>query len=78
MLFLPFLPGAWREAIEFGPTLIMVGCVGVLGILAVVGGIFAIRRNSASMSLGGATSAILSGLLGILTVILVSVSKIEF
>jgi hypothetical protein len=78
MLFLPFLPGAWREAIEFGPTLIIVGCVGVLGILAIVGGISAMRRKRVGMSLAGAISALLSGLLGILAIIFVALGKREF
>ena len=78
MMFLPFLPDVWREAIEVGPTLIMVGCIGVLGILAIVGGILAIRRQSVGMSLAGAISAILSGLLGILTVIFIALGKREF
>jgi hypothetical protein len=78
ILFLPFLPGAWREAIEFGPTSIIIGCVGVLGILATVGGILAIRRKSVGMSLAGAISALLSGLLGILAVIFTAAGKTEF
>jgi hypothetical protein len=78
MLFLPFLPGAWREAIEFGPTLIIVGCVGVLGILAIVGGISAMRRKRVGMSLAGAISALLSGLLGILAIIFIALGKREF
>jgi hypothetical protein len=78
MLFLPFLPGAWREAIEFGPTVIIVGCVGVLGILAIVGGISAIRRKMIGVSLAGAISALVSGIFGILAVIFVAVGKREF
>jgi hypothetical protein len=78
MLFLPFLPGAWRDAIEFGPTLIIVGCLGVLGILAIVGGISAMRRKRVGMSLAGAISALLSGLLGILAIIFIALGKREF
>jgi hypothetical protein len=78
ILFLPFLPGAWRDAIEFGPTLIMVVCIGVLGILAIVGGILAIMRKSVGMSLAGAISALLSGFLGILAVIFIALGKREF
>jgi len=77
MLFLPFLPDVWREAIEFGPASIMVGCIGVLGILAVVGGILAVRRKGGGMSLAGAISALLSGLLGILAIIFVALGKRE-
>jgi len=78
VLFLPFLPDAWREAIEFGPIVIMVGCVGVLGIIAIVGGISAIRRKRVGWPLAGAISALLSGLLGILAVIFVALGKREF
>jgi hypothetical protein len=77
MLFLPFLPDVWREAIEFGPTFIMVGCIGVLGILAIVGGSLAIRKKSVGMHLAGAISALLSGLLGILAIIFVALGKRE-
>ena len=78
VLFLPFLPDTWRQAIEFGPILIIVGCVGVLGVLAIVGGISAIRRKRGGLSLAGAISALLSGLLGILAVIFVALGKREF
>lgn len=77
MLFLPFLPDVWREAIEFGPTFIMVGCIGVLGILAIVGGSLAIRKKSVGMSLAGAIAALLSGLLGILAIIFIALGKRE-
>ena len=77
MMFLPFLPDIWREAIEFGPTFIMVGCTGVLGILAVVGGILAVRKKSVGMSLAGAISALLSGLLGILAIVFIALGKRE-
>jgi hypothetical protein len=77
MLFLPFLPDVWREAIEFGPAFIMVGCIGVLGILAIVGGSLAIRKKSVGMSLAGAISALLSGLLGILAIIFIALGKRE-
>jgi len=75
---LPFLPDVWREAIEFGPTSIMVGCIGVLGILAIVGGILAVRKKSVGMSLAGAISALLSGLLGILAIIFIALGKRAF
>jgi hypothetical protein len=78
MMFLPFLPDVWREAIEFGPAAIMVGCIGVLGVLAIAGGIHAIRRKSVGMSLAGAISALLSGLFGILAIIFIALGKREF
>ena len=54
------------------------GCVGVLGIVAVVGGISAVRRKSFGLSLAGAICALPSFILGIMAIIFVSVSKIEF
>jgi hypothetical protein len=49
----------------------------VLGILAVIGGISAVRRKSFGLSLAGAISALPSGLLGILAVIFVALGKRE-
>ena len=50
----------------------------VLGVLAVVGGISAIRRNSFGLSLAGAICALPSVILGILGIVFVSMSKREF
>jgi len=53
--------------------------VAVLGIVAIVGGISAIRRKSFGLSLAGAICALLPiNLLGILAVIFVSLGKREF
>ena len=53
--------------------------VAVLGIVAIVGGISAIRRKSFGLSLAGAICALLPiNLLGILAVIFVSLGKGEF
>ena len=57
---------------------IIAGCVGVLGIVAIVGGISAIRRKRFGLALAGAICAILSGILGILAVIFVALRKREF
>ena len=91
MLFLPFLPDAWVQYILWGSgpilfgygvygilRLIIGGCVVVLGILGVVGGISAIKRKRFSLSLAGGVSALLSGILGILAVIFVALGKREF
>jgi hypothetical protein len=89
VLFLPFVPAAWRLYILDGPALAsmnivpfrwaIVGvCVGVLGIVAIVGGISAIRRKSFSLSLAGAICARPSTILGILAVIFVALGKREF
>jgi hypothetical protein len=50
----------------------------VLGVLAVVGGVSAIRRKRFGLSLAGAICAIISGLLGILAIIFVALGKREF
>jgi hypothetical protein len=49
-----------------------------LGIVAIVGGISAIRRKNFGLSLAGAICALPSHILGILAVIFVSLSKKEF
>jgi len=88
VLFLPFLPYAWRYEILWPYAIawytvpirwaIIGGCVVILGILAVVGGISAIRRKKFGLSLTGAICALASGLLGILAVIFVALGKREF
>jgi hypothetical protein len=57
---------------------IIAGCVGVLGIVAIVGGISAIRRKRFGLALAGAICAILSGPLGILAVVFIALRKREF
>jgi hypothetical protein len=60
----------------------VVGVAGlVLGIVAVVGGIFALRRSSWGLALAGAICALYpphTAVLGILAIIFVSLSKAEF
>jgi hypothetical protein len=83
--FLPFFPHEWCRKILwlFFPLnltwgFILVGCVGVLGILAVVGGVSAIRRKRFGLSLAGTICALPSWILGILAVIFVALGKREF
>jgi hypothetical protein len=88
---LPFFPDTWRLYILWGSGLwpaslnivpvrwlIIGGCLGVLGIVAVVGGVSAIRRKSFGLSLAGAICALPSVILGILAVIFVALGKREF
>ena len=82
MLFLPFLPGDLWEYFMFElmgtvPVLILI-CTGVLGIIAVIGGISAIKRKWFSISLAGGIGALPSVILGILALIFMAVSKREF
>jgi hypothetical protein len=81
LLLLPFHRGVWFEHIlpVIPPWLIIVGgLLLILGILAIVGGISAVRRKSFGLSLAGAICALPSNILGILAVIFVSLSKREF
>jgi len=62
-----------------GPVLVLfIVCAGILGILAIVGGISAVRRNRFGLSLAGAICVLPSGFLGILAVIFVVLGKREF
>jgi hypothetical protein len=55
------------------------GLLLVLGIIAIAGGISAVRRKSFGLSLAGAICALIPlNLLGLLAVIFVSLSKKEF
>lgn len=83
MLFLPFLPDVWWQyfVYELGdsPALVLfVMCTGVLGIVAIIGGISAIRRKWFALSLAGAIGALPSVILGILAIIFVALGKREF
>jgi len=77
-----FAPGFWNT---FGIAgipkwIVMVGIVvAVLGIVAIVGGVCAVRRKSFGLSLAGAICAFLPfNLLGLLAIIFVSVARKEF
>jgi hypothetical protein len=81
LAFIPWHPDDW-----WGPILpvipfwlILVGVpILVLGIVAIVGGVSALRRRNFGLSLAGAICSLPSILLGLLAVIFVSVSKKEF
>jgi hypothetical protein len=76
----PLLPGRlidWASAPIMASPIIGLPIL-VFGVLAVVGGVSAIRRKRFGLSLAGAICAFPSGLLGILTVIFVSLGKREF
>jgi len=70
----------WRHIIPIIPFWLLIVGVPIiaLGIVAIVGGVSAIRRKSFGLSLAGAICALPSSILGILAVIFVSVSKKEF
>jgi hypothetical protein len=80
----------WPEFVAYSPFfpfivywpsyrwVIIGGCVGILGIVAIVGGISAIRRKRFGLSLAGAICALPSVILGILAVVFVALGKREF
>jgi len=80
--FLPFLPRFWFEhGIGVMPIWLIIagGLLLVLGIIAIVGGFSAIRRQSFGLSLAGAVCAFIPlNLLGLLAVIFVCLGKREF
>jgi hypothetical protein len=78
--WMPFLPGELSQRVMFvGPIWVAIVAVAlVLGIVAIVGGVAALRRSSFGLSLAGAICALPSGIFGLLAIIFVSVSKKEF
>ena len=72
-VFFPFI--VFWPSYQWG---IIGGCFGILGIVAVIGGISAIRRKRFGLSLAGAICALPSVILGIPAVILVALGKREF
>ncbi len=78
---LPFHPGVWFDrVITLAPVWwIVIGVpIFALGVVAIVGGVSAIRRKMFGLSLAGAICALPSGILGILAIIFVSLAKREF
>ena len=80
--FLPGIPRPWFEhCIGVIPIWLIIvgGLFVVLGIIAIVGGVSAIRRKSYGLSLTGAICALIPlNLLGLLAVIFVSLGRREF
>jgi hypothetical protein len=78
----PWHRGDWWQPImpvmPFGLIIIGVPFIIALGIVAIVGGVSALRRANFGLSLAGAICALPSGILGILAIIFVSLSKREF
>ena len=71
----------WIPGMGFTMTLLIILAVLCLatGIIALVGGIFAIQRNKWSWALAGSICAIIpSVLLGIISIVLVAMSRGEF
>ena len=89
VLVLPGLPEEWASRVMCGGNplssadysvrlTIIEGCLVALGIVAIVGGVAAIRRKSFGLSLAGAICALPSVFLGIVAVVLVALGKRDF
>jgi hypothetical protein len=81
MWFCPIPPnpeGAFLMRIFPMGLIIMGGVLVVLGIIAIAGGISAVKRKSFGLALAGAICALPSGVLGILALVFVSLGKGEF
>jgi hypothetical protein len=77
----PCVPGVWPEHVVIlgAPIWLGIAVFGVaLGVVAIVGGVSALRRRSFGLSLAGGICALPSVILRILAVIFVSLSKREF
>jgi hypothetical protein len=81
LALIPCHPGDWwGHIVPVIPFwLIIVGVpILALGIVAIVGGVSALRRRSFGLSLAGAICALPSSILGILAVIFISLGRREF
>jgi hypothetical protein len=74
-------PGIWYEHIipvDSPWFIIMGGLLVVLGIIAIIGGIYALRRRSFGLSLAGAVCVLPLGILGIVAIVCIALAKREF
>ena len=74
-------PGIWFEHIipvDSPRFIIMGGLLVVLGIIAILGGIWALRRRSFGLALAGAVCVLPLGILGILAIVCIALAKREF
>jgi hypothetical protein len=74
---MPFGPEHLTEILPIGLG-VLAAIALALGIVAIVGGAYALRRRSFGMSLAGAICALPTVILGILAIIFVAVSRKEF
>ena len=74
-------PGIWFKHIipvDSPWFIIMGGLLVVLGIIAILGGIWALRRRSFGLSLAGAVCVLPLGILGIVAIVCIALAKREF
>ena len=81
--FVPFIASSLLQYIYYGSlggleSVLVSVVAGVLAIVAIMGGISAIRRNRFSLSLVGAICCLPLGLMGILAIIFIVLGKREF
>lgn len=75
----PILPGREIWIVYLQNRFVNLAVVAmVLGVIAIIGGISALRRRSYGLSLAGAICALPSTLLGILAVVFVALGRREF
>lgn len=74
-------PGIWLEHIipVDSPWFIIMGVIlVVLGVIAILGGIWALRRRSFGLALAGAVCVLPLGILGILAIVCIALARREF
>ncbi len=74
-------PGIWLEHIipvDSPWFIIMGGLLALLGVIAILGGIWALRRRSFGLALAGAVCILPLGILGILAIVCIALAKREF
>jgi hypothetical protein len=74
-------PGIWFEHIipvDSPLFIVMGGLLALLGIIAVLGGIWALRRRSFGLALAGAVCVLPLGILGILAIVCIALARKEF
>ena len=81
--FVPFIASSLLQYIYYGSdvgliSVLVAAVIGILSIVAIVGGISAVKRNRYGLSLAGAICCLPSGLMGILAVVFVVLGKREF
>ena len=79
---MPWMPGNWSVITVYPLFPMWLTIIGLpalaLGIVAIIGGVYALRRKSFAMSLAGAVCALPTVILGILAIVFISLSKGEF
>ena len=79
---MPWMPGNWSVITVYPLFPMWLTIIGLpalaLGIVAIIGGVYALRMKSFAMSLAGAVCALPTVILGILAIVFISLSKAEF